>query len=160
MSKKHIAIALMGEENVGKSVLAAGACERTLYIGKRKHMTSIEAMIGYSLTHIEDFLTDYVGMIREKEAEAGNTSWQPPSVSGYHMDAWEAFVDELRKPEVTERLQKDFDAIVFDECTHALDETFRRWNVDAAEFAKKKKILAKGGRVRMAGGGIVDLLKL
>ena len=139
MSNKHIAIALMGEENVGKSVLAAGACERTLYIGKRKHMTSIEAMIGYSLTHIEDFLSDYVDMIREKEAEAGNTNWQPPSVSGYHMDAWEAFVDELRKPEVTERLQKDFDAIVFDECTHALDETFRRWNVDAEEFAKKKK---------------------
>ena len=75
MSKKHIAIALMGEENVGKSVLAAGACERTLYIGKRKHMTSIEAMIGYSLTHIEDFLTDYVGMIREEDPDDCGPVW-------------------------------------------------------------------------------------
>ena len=31
---------------------------------------------------------------------------------------------------------------------------------EAFEFAKKKKILAKGGRVRMASGGIVNLLKL
>ena len=31
---------------------------------------------------------------------------------------------------------------------------------EAFEFAKKKKILAKGGRVRMASGGIVDLSKL
>ena len=139
MSDKTIAIALMGEENVGKSVLAAGACERTLYIGKRKHMVSIEAMLGYRLTHIENFLSEYVAMIKKKEAESGNPSWQPPSVVGYHMDAWEAFVDELRKPEVTERLQKQFDAIVFDECTHALDESFRRWNSDAEEFAKKKK---------------------
>ena len=139
MTAKTIAIALMGEENVGKSVLAAGACERTLYIGKRKHMVSIEAMLGYKLTHLEDFLSDYVDMIRKKEAEAGNTNWQPPSVVGYHMDAWEAFVDELRKPEITERLKNEFDSIVFDECTHALDETFRRWNADAEEFAKKKK---------------------
>ena len=31
---------------------------------------------------------------------------------------------------------------------------------EALEFAKEKKILAKGGRVRMASGGIVNLLKL
>ena len=31
---------------------------------------------------------------------------------------------------------------------------------EAFEFAKKKKILAKGGRVRMASGGIVGILKL
>ena len=31
---------------------------------------------------------------------------------------------------------------------------------EALEFAKKKKILAKGGRVQMVDGGIVDLLKL
>ena len=31
---------------------------------------------------------------------------------------------------------------------------------EALEFAKEKKILAKGGRGRMASGGIVNLLKL
>jgi len=31
---------------------------------------------------------------------------------------------------------------------------------EALEFAKEKKILAKGGRVRMASGGIVNILKL
>ena len=31
---------------------------------------------------------------------------------------------------------------------------------EALEFAKEKKILAKGGRVRMASGGIVGILKL
>ena len=63
---------------------------------------------------------------------------------------------ELVERSEQEQLQ---DKINYENCMNSQTYGFNEPS-EALEFAKEKKILAKGGRVRMASGGIVNLLKL
>lgn len=139
LSNKTIMVAIAGPENVGKSILACGACERVLYVGKMTHMHTIERTLGYRLVHVEEFMWDYFEMIRKSEEANGNKAWQPPSINGYHLDACLAIVKELKTPERRAKLIELFDSIVFDECTFMLDQTFNRWNKEAEWFVDNKK---------------------
>lgn len=131
-NKKTAAFMLVGEKHQGKSSIACAAFERAIFMGRRVDMEVAAAVNGVSPTHIEDVMRPFIDALIEKmRAIKGNEDWQPPSVAGYTVDAYNFLLDELCKPKWADAVA-EYDAIVFDEVTAVFDESKQRW-AEAAE---------------------------
>ena len=128
-------IMLVGQKHQGKTSIASGAFERAILFGRRVDQTIATKINGFKIAHIEDVMQSYFEKLAER-ARKRDPNWQPPSISGYTIDVYNVVLDEFSKPEWDE-VREQYDAIVFDEFTGVMDESFQRY-VEEAEAHEKK----------------------
>lgn len=141
-TRPHSSFMLVGDKHVGKTSHAGQGFERMLFVGRRVDCAVAKANTGVNFTHVEDFLGDYfkgiMKVVHNPESKYYDPLYQPPSISGYTIDAITTIVDKLRSQEYREKLV-EYDAIGLDEFTAVTLETFLRWEEGAKEAIKKKK---------------------
>jgi len=126
---------LVGQKHQGKTSIASGAFERAILFGRRVDQTIATTTNGFQIAHIEDVMKEWFDELTVKSRKR-DPNWQPPSKSGYTLDAYNFILGEFAKPKWDE-IRAQYDCVILDEFTAVMDESHQR-AIEEAEAHYRK----------------------